>query len=98
MSIVGHNHNSRSINSLTAEEKAELKKTVQDLNDSLTRAAAERELQKEAITALSDKLGIDKKLIRRLAKTYFKANFNEESEENKTFEDFYTMIINPIKT
>lgn len=93
MSVIGHNNPTMNVNSLSSQQKDELKKAIYELNDSMTRAAAERELQKEAIDSVSEKLGLDKKLIRRLAKTYFKANFNQESEENKTFEEFYSIII-----
>jgi ABC-type microcin C transport system permease subunit YejB len=93
MSVIGHNQSNVNINSLSTEQKQQLKKAIQELNDSMTRAAAERELQKEGINDISEKLGLDKKLVRRLAKTYFKANFNQESEENKTFEEFYTVLI-----
>lgn len=93
MSNMGHNQNIMNVNSLTSEQKQQLKKAIQELNDSMTRAAAERELQKEGIGDISQKLGLDKKLVRRLAKTYFKANFNQESEENKMFEEFYAVVI-----
>jgi Spy/CpxP family protein refolding chaperone len=91
---MGHNQNIMNVNSLTSEQKQQLKKAIQELNDSMTRAAAERELQKEGINDVSEKLGLDKRLVRRLAKTYFKANFNQESEENKMFEEFYAVVIN----
>lgn len=94
MSNMGHNQNIMNVNSLTSDQKQQLKKAIQELNDSMTRAAAERELQKEGIDTVSQKLGLDKKLVRRLAKTYFKANFNQESEENKMFEEFYAVVIN----
>jgi cyanate lyase len=93
MTIIGHNHSFTNVNSLSAEQKRELKKTIQDLNDSMTRVQAEKELQKEAIDAIAENLNLDKKMVRRLAKVYFKANFNEESEENKTFEEFYQLIV-----
>lgn len=93
MSGIGHNNQIVNVNSLTAEQKQQLKKAIQELNDSMTRMAAERELQKEGIVDVSTKLGLDKKLVRRLAKTYFKANFNQESEENKMFEEFYSIVL-----
>jgi len=42
---------------------------------------------------MNDELGVDKKMLRRLAKTYFKANYGDEVEENKSFEEFYDTII-----
>jgi DNA-directed RNA polymerase subunit N (RpoN/RPB10) len=59
----------------------------------MTRAAAERELQKETINTLFDELGVDKKLVRRMAKAYYKANFGDEVEENRAFEESYDLII-----
>lgn len=95
MSNIGHNQkNFVSVNSLSQIDKDKLKGTIKELNDSMTRVAAEKEFQKEAITKICDELGLDKKLIRRMAKVYFRANFNDEMEENKTFEDFYTIILN----
>lgn len=98
MSVMGHNNPTMNVNSLSADQKQKLKKTIQELNDSMTRVAAERDLQKEGIAEISEDLGLDKKLVRRLAKTYFKANFNQESEENRTFEEFYSMVISTSTT
>lgn len=95
MAGIGHNQkNYVSVNSLSQTDKDKLKGVIKELNDSMTRVAAEKDFQKEAITKVCEELGLDKKLIRRMAKTYFKANFNDEVEENNTFEDFYTTIMN----
>lgn len=59
----------------------------------MTRVAGEKDLQKETVNNISEKLGLDKKLIRRMAKVYFRANFNDEIESNNTFEDFYSLVI-----
>lgn len=93
MSMIGHNKPHVSLNSLSAEDRKKIKGTIMELNDSMTRIAAERDLQKEAVNNLYDNLGVDKKLIKRMAKAYYKANFNEEIEENNTFEDFYSFIV-----
>lgn len=93
MSGIGHNQNVMNVNSLSSEQKQQLKKGIQELDDSMTRVAAERELQKEAIADLAEKLGLDKKLIRRMAKVHHKANFSSEMEENKMFEEFYEGVL-----
>lgn len=93
MAGMGHNQNFVSINSLTDAQKKELKEAVQQLNDSMTRVAAERDFQKESINNISDKTGVDKKIIRRMAKVYFKANYSEEQEENRNFEEFYDGVM-----
>lgn len=93
MSMMGHNQQQRSVQGLTEEERKVFRKAIMELNDSMTRVGAERELQKETIGELSNKLDIDKKLIRRMARTYFKANFNSEVQENTDFEEFYTTVM-----
>ena len=93
MSMMGHNQQQRSVQGLTEEERRQLRKAVLEMNDSMTRAAAERELQKETTTEICDKLGVDKKLFRRMSRAYFKANFKDEVQENTDFEDFYTNVM-----
>ena len=91
--MMGHNQQNRSVQGLTEEERKVFRKAIMELNDSMTRVGTERELQKETIDELSGKLDIDKKLIRRMARTYFKANFNSEVQENTDFEEFYTTVM-----
>lgn len=90
---IGHNHPQLSVEGLSPEDRKVLRKAIQELNDSMTRVSAERELQKEIIAETYAKIGIDKKLMRRLAKVYFNANFKDEVEENNTFEEFYEAVI-----
>jgi DNA-directed RNA polymerase subunit N (RpoN/RPB10) len=93
MSGIGHNKPFVSPNSLSNEDKKKLKNVIYALNDSMTRMAAERDLQKEAINEIFDELGIDKKIVRKMAKAYFLANYNNMVEEEKNFQDFYDSII-----
>jgi hypothetical protein len=91
--MIGHNQNYVSINSLSDSQKKELKEAIVQLNDSLTRVASERDYQKDSINTISDKTGVDKKIIRRMAKVYFRANYSQEQEENRQFEDFYDGVM-----
>jgi len=93
MSMIGHNQQQRSVQGLTDEDRKILRKAVLEMNDSMTRVGAERELQKETTNEIADKLGIDKKLFKRMARAYFKANFKEEVQENTDFEEFYTTVM-----
>jgi len=93
MSMIGHNQQQRSVQGLTDSDKKQLRSAILELNDSFTRVGAERELQKETINEISDKLGMDKKLIRRMARAYFKANFKDEVQENTDFEEFYSTVM-----
>ena len=93
MSMMGHNQQQRSVQGLTDEDRKALKKAILEMNDSMTRVGAERELQKEITTETCDKLGVDKKLFRRMARAYFRANFRDEVQENTDFEEFYSTVI-----
>lgn len=78
---------------LSPDERKKLKGAIIELDASITRIEAERDLQKTIINDLSEELGLDKKLIRKLAKTYHAANFKQEVEEHNTFEEFYTGVV-----
>ena len=93
MSMMGHNQQQRSVQGLTDEDRKALKKAILEMNDSMTRVGAERELQKETTNDVCDKLGIDKKLFRRMSRAYFKANFKDEVQENTDFEEFYSTVM-----
>jgi DNA-directed RNA polymerase subunit N (RpoN/RPB10) len=93
MANIGHNNPYVSVESLSDGDKKRLRGAIQELNDSMTRVAAERDLQKETINKVFEDLGVDKKLVRRMAKVYYKANYNEEVEENENFEKFYTKVL-----
>lgn len=93
MSMIGHNQQQRSVQGLTDEDRKVLRKAVMEMNDSMTRAGAEREMQKEITNDIADKLGIDKKLFKRMSRAYFRANFKDEVQQNTDFEEFYTTIM-----
>jgi len=93
MGMIGHNNPTMNVEALSEEDRKILRKAIIEMNDSLTRAGAETELQKEIISETHSKLGVDKRLIRRMAKAYFKANFNDEVEQNNTFETFYDEVM-----
>lgn len=93
MGMIGHNSASTSVQGLSPEDKKVLRKAIMEMNDSMTRVGAERDLQKEIINDTYDKLGVDKKMIRRMAKVYFRANFNDEVAEANEFEEFYQEVI-----
>jgi hypothetical protein len=77
------------MSNLTTQNKDKLRKAITEIADGLTRIAGERDLQKEIIKKTSEELTIDKKIIRRMAKVYFKANFTEEVELDEEFEETY---------
>lgn len=94
MATIGHNQKAYvSINGLSDADKKRVKDAVLEMNDSMTRTAAERDLQKEIINKMADQLGIDKKVFRRMSKVYFKANYAQEQEDNRNFEEMYDGVM-----
>ena len=93
MAGIGHNQQQRSVQGLNEGERKQLRKAVMEMNDSMTRQGAERELQKETTDDVCGQLGLDKKLFKRMARAYFKANFKDEVQENTDFEEFYTAVM-----
>lgn len=78
---------------LTTENKNKLRKAITEMSDSLIRISAERDLQKEIIKTVSEELGIEKKIIRRMAKVYFNNNFTQEVEIDEEFEETYRTVV-----
>ena len=70
----------------------ELKDAIVELSDSMTRQSAETELQKNILTEISESLDLDKKLVRKLAKVYYKSTFEQEKEAADQFETAYQEI------
>lgn len=78
--------------SLTPEDIAKTTKALEEINDSMTRIAAERDLIKETVSKVSAELGINKKLIRRMAKSHFNRSFDMDVAEDKDFESLYETV------
>lgn len=94
MAGMGHNQKTYvSINGLSDADKKRVKDAVLEMNDSMTRIAAERDLQKDTLARMEDQLGIDKKMLRRMARVYFKSNYAQEQDENRNFEEMYDGVM-----
>lgn len=83
----------RSVNSLSQSDKDRLKGAISELNDSMIRTAAERDLQKEIRDSVCEELGLDKKIVGRMAKVYYNSNFANEIEQDQAFQDFYSVVL-----
>lgn len=66
---------------------------IVELDNSMTRADSERELQKEIISKISEEQGIDKRVVRKMARAYHKSNFQDETAQNDEFETTYTNVM-----
>jgi regulator of protease activity HflC (stomatin/prohibitin superfamily) len=66
---------------------------IKEMSNSMARVDAEKEFQKEAAEALTDKVEIDKKHINALAKIYHKQNFATFQQQREEIEDLYESVV-----
>lgn len=67
---------------------------MQEISSSMTRIAAERELIKEIVNRVSEENEIDKKLFRRMAKTFHKDSYSAETTQDEEFSHVYELVTN----
>ena len=78
---------------LSDDQKAKVVKDFcEEWSASAFRAESERTLQSESVKAISEDTGLDKKLLRRLAKVYHNQQFFTVKSDNEEFEDAYAKV------
>lgn len=77
---------------LTPNDRLKLESALKDMSTSMTRVAAERDLQKNVIGDICEELNLNKKVFRKLAKTYHKQNFADEVASHQEFEQLYATV------
>lgn len=82
---------------LTPNELLKLESALKDMSLSMTRVAAERDLQKNVIGDICEELNLNKKVFRKLAKTYHKQNFADEVASHQEFEQLYETVTQKTK-
>lgn len=74
---------------------ADLKKidvALQQISDSKTRIEAEQEHIKEVVETIHNDFGLEKKLIRQLAKVWHMRNYAEEVTQHEDFQEAYEAL------
>jgi hypothetical protein len=77
---------------MSEEAKKAVKGLVGEVSGSMTRMEAERDLIKEAIKAIADDHDLDKKILRKMCRTYHKQRFHTEKQDNEEFETAYAEV------
>lgn len=73
-------------------DRVKLKKVLDDVSNMMTMMESERSAINEAISEASKNFNIDKKVLRKIARTYHKQNFNDEVATNETFVEVYEQL------
>jgi hypothetical protein len=89
MSEIGDN--SGAVN-LSVDVQDKLKKVINEISDSMTRIEAERDLIKESVKRVSEETVVEKKLIRKMAKTFHKNSFESDVTEQRDFESIFEIV------
>ena len=63
-----------------------------EMSASMTRAAGERDFQKEAIKNIADQYELDKKMLRKIARIFHQSKFSTVQEENNELESMYQTV------
>lgn len=73
-----------------------LKDSIKNLSDIYTMMDAQKDAAKEVINNVFEELSIPKSLVRKIAKAYYKANFDSVVSENEEFETLYNEAVKEV--
>ena len=74
------------------EEAKTIKDCLQEMVDSMTRIAAERDLMKEIVARIKEDTTLKPKIFKRMAKVQFASNFSEVVAEDEEFVQLYEQL------
>lgn len=75
-------------------DRSKLKTMLTEITHCMQRADDERESIKEIINDAYSKFDIPKKVLRKLATTMYKHNYEDVQAENEDFETLYEILVN----
>lgn len=78
---------------LQETDKKLFKASLEVLSEHFATIETEKGMIKDAIDELAEQFGMQKKTIRKIAKTYFKQTFNDERQDFESFETLYEQIV-----
>ena len=70
-----------------------IRDAIVEISNSMTRSDAERDFVKEVIARIHEEEGLDKRVMRKMARAYHKGNFQDETALNEEFETTFTSIM-----
>ncbi|MFW9602981.1 MAG: hypothetical protein ACMV1B_11785 [Prevotella sp.] len=74
-------------------DRKKIKDALQEISNSLTRIAAERDLIKETVSEVSKNFNLSKKHINKMSRIYHKQNFQVTQQENEELEALYLSVV-----
>ena len=80
---------------ITQEDRNKVQGALREMSDSMTRVAAEKDLQKDIAQRMLDEVGVNKAAFNKLARIYHASNLMEEAAKNEEFMEFAEAIMAP---
>jgi len=74
-------------------DRKKIKDAIIEISDSMTRIAGERDFINEAVKSIADEFELSKKDLKKMARIYYKQNFQTEQAEMAELESLYITII-----
>lgn len=76
------------------EDRKKIREMLQEVSNSMTRIAGEKDYIREALKEFSKQYEIPKRTLNKMAKIYHKQSYNLEQQEFEEFETLYETILN----
>ena len=74
-------------------DAVKIRNAIEEISNSMVRTDAERDLVKEIINKINEEEGMDKRVLRKMARAYHKQNFHDEAALHEEFEVAFTNIM-----
>jgi hypothetical protein len=75
------------------EDRAKIKKCMEELSNSFSRTESERDFVKDALLNLSEEVDIPKKVLSKMAKIYHKQNIAEVIGDFADISELYDIVM-----
>lgn len=75
-------------------DRKKFKDALQEISNSYTRVAAEKDLIKEIVDDLAESFELPKKTINKLARIFYKQNLTQEVEDFDEVQTLYEEVVN----
>ena len=82
---------------ITEKDRKVIQGALREMSDSMTRASAEKDLQKDIASKIHEDLGVPKAQFNKLAKIYHASNLMEEAAKNEEFMEFAEAVMAPLE-
>ena len=73
--------------------RKQIRDAVIEISDSLTRIASERALIKSIVDEKAEGFGLEKKVLKKMATTWFKDSFSKDVAESEDFAAIYEIVL-----